>query len=431
MQLQFVYGNPSKKVKKKIKKGVKAVAKRKKRKKSKGRKASAKRPKKSSVKRRKVSKKRRGRRRRKMVSHRHAATVRHLRKGSKAKARLRKGKAKLKFKYGKKKVSLSARLDKKKNTLNVRVNPKRRRKRKNPYSYSIAGYAKTTTPSGKTKYVLRTPRRNLGKADTLGENYSKKAAAQLLKEKRARTKRGTKKHKNIGSRYKAAAKRAKTSSAKRKRIGDRLKVYRNLAKRDGLSMRTKKNYRKNPMGGTMRNIESLLGSNMKEVGGLAAGGLLYGAVNGAVARFARPVHSQLVKIPVVGTALPTLLMGALANWLGERQGIEALQVVGKGLVGASVVGMGVNASQMVPQLRPAVSPIAGLGYEELYGLPEGLGSDGADFGSDEADFGGIDYTMEGIDYTMEGQMGSDDADFGGIDYTMEGLPEGMGEGQMG
>jgi hypothetical protein len=143
-----------------------------------------------------------------------------------------------------------------------------------------------------------------------------------------------------------------------------------------------------------------------------------------------------------------LLLGAIANYIGERQNIGALKVVGKGLVGAAVVGIGVNAAQMVPFLRPALPasrPVSGLGYEEMYG-DSGEPCDGQ-LGSDSADFGGIDYTMEGIDYTMEG-MGADEADFGGIDYTMEGIdytmegmgadeadfgvmPEGLGEGQLG
>lgn len=189
---------------------------------------------------------------------------------------------------------------------------------------------------------------------------------------------------------------------------------------------------KNPLGGIMDQFEKYTGHSIEEAGSLALGGALYGIVNSMTAKHLKPVHSILSKVPVVGNALPTLVAGALLNYLGERQGIKALKVLGTGLVGASVVGMGVNASQMVPGLKA----LAGVDY-----TMEGIGDD-ADFGyaalpdgmGDGADFGGVDYTMEGddsqmgeipysgVDYTMEGY--GDDADFGNV-------PEGLGQGQMG
>lgn len=186
----------------------------------------------------------------------------------------------------------------------------------------------------------------------------------------------------------------------------------------------------------MGQIERFTGHTVAEAGSLALGGALYGVVNTSMARYAKPVHNILAKVPVVGSSLPTLVAGALLNYLGERQGIAALQTVGKGLVGASVVGMGVNAAQMIPGLKGA-SPVSGVDYTlegDDYGtLPEGMGE------GDEADFGGVDFTMEG-----HGQMGDDD--YAGVDFTMEGYgdeadfgddadfgttPEGLGEGQMG
>lgn len=320
----------------------------------------------------------------------------------------------------------------------ARKSSRRRKVKKNPESISIvARKVVGTTKKGKKKYQ-KVRKVHVGTRPTLGEMYSDKARGHLAKEAYRRLKpkaRKSKRGKKLKSVSKKYLKKATTASKRRGIVGAQSKgLFADLKQRRySPSRKSVYKKRKNPFGGTMNKIEQLLGTSVKEVGGLAAGGLLYGAVNAAAAKYAKPVHSQLAKIPVVGTALPTLLIGALANYIGERQGIDALKVVGKGLVGASVVGMGVNASQMVPALRPAAAPIAGMGYEEMYGLPEGLGSDEADFGADEADFGGVDYTMEGVDYTMEGQLG-DEADFGGVDYTMEGygeLPEGMGEGQLG
>lgn len=201
-----------------------------------------------------------------------------------------------------------------------------------------------------------------------------------------------------------------------------------------LSVSKIKRLRKNPIGGSM--FEQYTGHTVVEAGGLALGGALYGAANGLLSRIpvVKTAHAALVKVPVVGSALPTLLLGALIHKLGSKQGIKALEVVGKGLVGASVVGMGVNASQMVPFLRPA--PVSGVDYT-VSGLPEGLGD--ADFGEipfdGDAQMGelpqglsGVDYTMSGVDYTMSGL--GEESDFG-EDSDFGEIPAGLGAGQMG
>lgn len=231
-----------------------------------------------------------------------------------------------------------------------------------------------------------------------------------------------------------AAKKSKKSSKKGVLFASKKSRKGSVKKAASKSRKKKKGPNKNP-GGIMGQFEQYTGHSIEEAGSLALGGALYGAVNGLTAKYAKPVHSILAKVPVVGTALPTLVVGVLLNQLGKKQRISALQTVGKGLIGASVVGMGVNASQMVPGLK-ALSGVdytmegLGEGGEADFGyaaLPEGLGEGG------DADFGGVDYTLEGVDYTMEGddQMGEiaydgygDDADFGTI-------PEGMGDGQMG
>lgn len=182
----------------------------------------------------------------------------------------------------------------------------------------------------------------------------------------------------------------------------------------------------------MSQFEKYTGHSIQEAGGLALGGLAYGAVNSLMAKVpgVNKVQSMLVKVPVIGTSLPTLLLGAVLNAIGEKKKIKALQIAGSGLVGASIVGMGVNASQLIPGLKSAA-------------------------------LSGVDYTMNGVDYTqmngvtayMDGhqQLGSDadfgtlgsDADFGEVpsgfgnepdfgEDGMEGIPAGLGhEGQLG
>jgi hypothetical protein len=181
-------------------------------------------------------------------------------------------------------------------------------------------------------------------------------------------------------------------------------------------------------------FKSWTGHEVAEAGALALGGGLYGAANGLMGRVPglKMVQAQLVKVPVVGTALPTLLLGALLHKLGERQRIGALQVVGKGLIGASVVGMGVNASQMVPGLSSPGIPtitkpmLSGVDYTRLGGVDfTALGADvsPADFGHGQ--LGEIAYGE------IPAGLGADvsAADFGEIAYGE--IPEGLGEGQMG
>jgi hypothetical protein len=322
------------------------------------------------------------------------------------------------------------------------VKKTKKAKKKNPElvyakAYDVVG--KTSSGRPKLKLVKKI---YSGKSPTTGEITFASGRTKMEAEKLRMSGLSKRKKKAIRKKVSRMKNRLNKMKMQRALVFGKAKSFAEGFKIEGKYGSVSKKVKKNP-GGTMNKLESTLGMTMTEVGSLAAGGLLYGAVNGAVARFARPVHSALVRVPVVGTALPTLVLGAIANYLGERQNIEALKIVGKGLVGASVVGIGVNAAQMVPFLRPAPAvpgsrPVSGLGYEEMYGLPEGM--EGGQLGTDEADFGGIDYTMDGIDYTMEG-VGADEADFGGIDYTMEGvgadeadfgaLPEGMGDGQLG
>jgi len=196
--------------------------------------------------------------------------------------------------------------------------------------------------------------------------------------------------------------------------------------------RSKYRRARNPIfGGDM--IQSYLAHSASEAGGLLIGGALYGLAGSLIGKI--PVLGpQLVstfrKVPVVGPSLPTLFAGVVLAKIGERQGIPALRMVGKGLIGATVVGIGVNASQMIPGLGASGAPkLAGVDYTSLDGVDYtalGADVDGADFGSlghdaqmGEQAYGELPDGLSGVDFTM-----GDGADFGE-------LPAGLGEGQMG
>ena len=186
---------------------------------------------------------------------------------------------------------------------------------------------------------------------------------------------------------------------------------------------------KNPIGG-MDMIQSYLAHSAGEAGGLLVGGALYGLAGSLIGRIpvvGPKVVDTLRKVPVVGPSLPTLLAGVLLVKLGERQRIDALRMVGKGLIGATVVGIGVQVSQKIPGLASSGAPkLAGVDYTALDGVDftaMGADVDAADFGGEgqmgEIAYGELPEGLSGVDFTM-----GDGADFGE-------LPEGLGEGQMG
>ena len=178
--------------------------------------------------------------------------------------------------------------------------------------------------------------------------------------------------------------------------------------------RHRKHKKSNPIGGAMIKIEKFTGQSVSEMGALALGGALYGLVNSSMAKYLAPVQKILVSVPVVGTALPTLVIGALLNFFGEKQKIKALSIIGKGLVGSSVVAMGVNASQMIPGLKvtstAATTTVKGPDFGEVSYYPN-MGE--AQLGA-EADFGSVDYYNN----------------MNGIPSGMDGVPT-LGEGQLG
>jgi hypothetical protein len=275
------------------------------------------------------------------------------------------------------------------------------------------------------------------KGKTVAKKKRKKRKMTAKQKKYFGKKRKTKKKSRKSTKRKARKTRRsgkKTYRSRKRRVSSRKQTSkRRTRKTKRISRRRRKSFkarkylvkRLNPIGGIMSQFEKYTGHSLQEAGGLAFGGLAYGAINSLMAKVpvVSKVNEMLVKVPVIGTSLPTLLLGAILNAIGEKKKIKALSIAGQGLVGASIVGMGVNASQLVPGLKPAA--LSGVDYT----------------------MNGVSAYMDGVDYTMNGQLGSDadfgeipsnmgEADFGQADFgeddSMDGVPQGMGhEGQMG
>ena len=421
MDLQFVFGNPIKKPKKSVKK--KSVVKAKKS--SNNKKVVETKKKDEEVLVAKKKKARKATKKTKKVAKK--ATRKSSKKVAKkvAKKTSRKRRAK-RSKAVKALVSIVKAGSKKKSkaTKKTRKSSKRRTVKKAKKSFkpnvrvTLSGKAKT----GKRRSVSVKYPRSL----TVKKVEAVKASLNDSKFVLPNKKKFKKARKQISRKMKRLSKGIQSLKAKSIAGRAKVKTLKEAMKLDGVKrIKTVRKFT-NPFGGKM-DITKYLGHDMKDLAGLAAGGAIYGAVNGVTAKYAKPVHDILVKVPVVGTALPSLLAGVALIVLADKVKAAApAKILGQGLVGASIVGMGVNAAQMVP----ALNTLKGLGSADFGSLQHEASLMGPDFG--KADFGhagqmgGIDYTMSGIDYTMSG-----------IDYTMSGdedfagVPEGLGSGQMG
>jgi len=314
-------------------------------------------------------------------------------------------KAKIKTRSGKM-AKKKAKKAKKSKKVVVKSEPKKKRK-------SRKGSKKKSSPKKKKKKV--------SKKKSSRKSSKKKVSKKKVSRKPRRKVSKVKSRKSRKS-YKAKSRKSRKSSKKK---GKKSKTVK--AKGKGFSLL----FKANP-GGAMSKLEKITGMSMPEAGGLLVGGLAYGAVNSLLSKIpvVKTVHAQLLKVPVIGSALPTLLAGALLNLAGDKYKMKAASMLGKGLIGAAVVGMGVNASQLVPGLKGMSGVDLTMGYDDGQ-----LGLDEADFGeTNEADFGelisyndqaysGVDYTMEGVDFTM----GEDNpADFGElIDLNEQALSGGQ------
>lgn len=203
---------------------------------------------------------------------------------------------------------------------------------------------------------------------------SKKEKAMAKKKKKGGKKKASKKK---VAKKKVAKKRGRKKVAKKAANP----IRRRRKKSHKKARKSRKKYRRNPIfkGDIMKKY---LGVDLKEAGGLVIGGAIFNTVNGLAAKIpgVSTVQGMLAGVPVVGTAAMPLLLGALAKFFGEKQKIKALEVVGEGLVAASLVNMGVSASSMIPGLSGMGALMIGPRGEMDLGRYPHLVSKPANFG---------------------------------------------------
>lgn len=307
--------------------------------------------------------------------------------------------------------------------------------------------SKAKKAAKKKKNATKRIRKAAKKKNASKKKYSKKRNPSR-KRKNASKKRKHSRKKNPSRKRKNVSKKRKASKKKKNPSRKRRNAARKHKKKNAIRRK-----RKNPMAKRKRKNPSKKGGSKKEIGfgivqlghtaqeafTLAAGGAFYGTAARIASKI--PGVSMLSSIPVVGSSILPMLMGSVIHGFAKGKKGKAFEVasqLGKGLVAASVVSIGVNAGDKIVRstLGKVIPGLAGemgaheLGYDEYssgsnaadfgelvnMGIPEGLR--GADFGG-SADFGypvdaGIPEGLSGVDFTAS--MGDDDY-IEGVDFT--------------
>jgi len=290
----------------------------------------------------------------------------------------------------------------------------------------------------KIKKVYVAPKSSESKTGKSKKRLSKKRAARKYGKESIVAKRRKKRAKGKKRVTKRRVKRKSSPRKKRRssRKGNRRVVYLSK-KRKSIVIK-----RKNPS--MQAQLQTWTGFDVSEIGALAIGGAIYGSVNSMAAKYLPSVYAQAAKVPVLGTTVVPALIGVAVKWAGKQFKVKAAEIVGEGLIAASVVGMGINASQYVEALSSG-SSVSGVDFTPALG---GYANSGADFGRDPGnpDFGAVDYTAaipSGRNAMMNGypqfsgatpqmgmtpQMGRDpgNPDFGEIPEGLGEIPEGLG-----
>lgn len=269
-------------------------------------------------------------------------------------------------------------------------------------------------------------------ARTRAKNKAKKVLARKKAAKKAvRTRKRLKK-----AGYKKVDKK-KLKALKKKLKDKRFKTKGNPYKK------TKHKRKSNPFGGAMKKFKEVTKHEIKEAGGLFAGGALikvydYHLKQRFLAPMLQPIMSKLGAAAPAADAiidvLASVLIGQGLSFVGKKAKIDALDLVGKGLIGASVVQLGIktvsSASAAVGMPMngiigvPSMSGIIGVpSMNGIIGVPS-MGAYSADFqglgaqGMSNSDFGA--YKTVGLEGSY---LQAADYDSGSVIPTAPRTPE--------
>jgi hypothetical protein len=278
------------------------------------------------------------------------------------------------------------------------------------------------------------------KRKTTKKKVIKRKPAKRKTTKRKTTKRKPAKKKVVRRKRKVTKRKASAEvRLNKKSTSVKARIPKNLKRKKSVSTKWKSGKkkgrvtvtRKNPIGGNGMRVmgQKITSYDKREFAALGIGGLAYGGINVLLSKIPgiSGVQSFLARsVPVIGGSLGTFLAGATVNILNTKymRNNQYLAMLGDGLVAASVVGMGVEAAQMIPGLSPGMS---GVDFTPMQGVDFTPSMGSLDY-EPKADFGGIDFIpeMSGADF---GAYFEDDkysqADWGMHSPEMGSIPEGL------
>ena len=219
----------------------------------------------------------------------------------------------------------------------------------------------------------------------------------------AKAERGRKRRKRNSTRKesKVAKRRKRKSKARRRKSPRRRKVARRSRRRKASGRRKSRRgsrtillkrkgqgvyIRRNPNIKAM--VEQYSGFKAEELGSLLVGGAVYGTVDGLAAKYAPGIYAMAAKVPVVGTTVVPAAIGVALNIAGKKLKVNALSLLGEGILGAAVVAMGIQASQYIPGIAPSAATAGMRGVDFTPGRGVLMGG----YARDGADFGNVDFT---------------------------------------
>lgn len=277
-------------------------------------------------------------------------------------------------------------------------------KKKNPFFGLLGKKKKTSKKKAKKKASKKKSKKKVAK-----KALRKKSRRKVSKKKNPIVKSSKKRTKKKASKRKASKKKvAKKVSKKGKR-----KSYK-VSKKKNPYKKTKHKRKFNPGGIMKKKFEDLTKHQMKEAGGLFAGGALIKIYDHHLKqRFLAPMLNPIMaKLGAAAPAadalidvLASVLIGQGLSIIGKKAKLPALDVAGKGLIGASVVQLGVKSIA-------SVSSAVGMPMNGIIGVPSMSGIIGVPSMSGiiaTPSMGAYGYSA---DFQGLGATGMTDADFG-------------------
>jgi len=279
---------------------------------------------------------------------------------------------------------------------------------------AAAKKAKKAAAKKAKKAAVKKVKKAAKKAKKAVSKKAKKAVSKKAKKSGRKVKKSSAKKRKVSRKGKAKTRKVKTKTKKYATKKARYSIYKNRGSK-GIKRVGKLIFNpKRRM--TMKDIvESLkdqfykkdsklvLKHRVGELGGLAAGGALNQLVNASVLKYMPTLAARLGSVQYLGAGLAPLSAGLLVGFLNEQfAGNEQLELLAKGMIGASVASMSSSIGDVVVKhVFPSATPAAaGIEYSGLKGVEY-----------DDYDMQGLEPSLSGLETTDMGYFEDEDLDW--------------------